>query len=272
MIINDLEKEREIISSSSASTDFSMTSAILSGLTQSNTSMQTKHNCPSGNCTWDPFQSLAVCSVCNDITDRLRTVHVSYDTGCSVQKRIVYRLPNGLRLTNPLRKLPPQIWMTGFGTDNQSQSVSFGFTDTLIWSMTLIRILDSEALWSSSSVSATECGLWYCVRNYSSVVKDGNLIEHSSLVSSTKSRNSWQLTTDNDLTGYDLMDNDLIDKYHDTNGVTDTLSYGEKSAFRLTDLQLGNGFNVSQDAVYGINNFMNTTFTGSPDRAVLVEA
>lgn len=254
MIINDLE-EGKITSDSSASTDFTMTSAILSGLTQSNISMQTKHNCPSGNCTWDSFQPLAVCSICTDITDRLRTVHVSFDTGCpDVQNLTVYRLPNGLRLTNPRREFPPDIWMTGFGTDNQSQSVSFESKDTLIWSMTLIRVLDPKAKWPSS-VSATECGLWYCVRNYSSVVKDGNLIERSSPVPSTKSRNSWQLSTDNDPSKIS----------RGTNGVTDTLSYGEKSAFRLTDLQLGNGFNVSQNAVYGINNFMNTTFTRSSD-------
>lgn len=65
----------------------------------------------------------------------------------------------------------------------------------------------------------------------------------------------------------DLNNNNLIDKYHDTNKVTDTLSYGEKFAFCLTDLQLDNDFNVSQNAIYDINNFMSTIFTRSLNRS-----
>lgn len=148
--------------------------------------------------------------------------------------------------------------MVGFGTDNGSQSISFGSKDTLIWSVTMIRISDPEALWSSSPVTATECGLWYYVNSYDSKVKDGNLNEVVSPAPSTRSHNSWQWSSDiwawsND---FNLQKN--------FKG-PETLSYGMFSIDNVTDLQIGDGFNVSQEADYGIGNFMNSTFTRSRD-------
>ena len=248
----------------SASADFAMTSAVLSGLWQSDTlvAQQTKHSCPSGNCTWDTFQSLAVCSACIDLTDRLSRNIVSYIPTCDGGGSFnltVYRLPNGVGLTNLWKGKPPVAWMVGFGTANGSQSISFGSKDTLIWSMTMIRILEPEAKWPSSSVTAAECGLWYCVNSYDSEVKDGNLREVVSSAPSTRSHNSWQWSThlwESYWNDFNLQEN--------SKG-PETLSYGKFSIENVTDLQLGDGFNVSQEAVYGISNFMNTTFTRSPD-------
>lgn len=97
-------------SDSSASADFSMTSAVLSGLTQSDTvvAQQTKHNCPSGNCTWDTFQSLAVCSACTDLTNRLNRVVVLFTTKCDFDhsKLTLFQLPNGLVLGNAIEGNP----------------------------------------------------------------------------------------------------------------------------------------------------------------------
>lgn len=102
---NDVAENNVMINSdASASADLTMTSAVFQGLTQPDTSVaqQTNHNCPSGNCTWDIFQSLAVCSACTDLTDRLIKITVSFKTTCfnTHVNLIVYRLPNGLDLTN----------------------------------------------------------------------------------------------------------------------------------------------------------------------------
>lgn len=35
-------------------------------------SQQTQHSCPTENCTWDTFTSLAICSGCNNVTDQLK--------------------------------------------------------------------------------------------------------------------------------------------------------------------------------------------------------
>lgn len=139
--------------------------------------------------------------------------------------------------------------MIGLGTNNGSQSITFSSKDTLIWSMTMIRVLNPEAPWPSSPVIAAECGLWYCVKNYDSMVKDGNLIEVESPAPSMKSNNSWHLF------GYPSSGVESQVKN------TETLSFGISSVYHLTDLQLDDRFNVSQPAVYGISSFMNTTFT-----------
>ena len=114
-----------------ASPDSAMTSAVFFGLTQPDTPVvrQTKYQCPSGNCTWDPFQSLAVCSGCTDLTDRLNRISLS-DLESS-RNETMYKLPNSLVLRS-WDIAPSFVLMTGFGTGNASQSVSFGAKDTLI--------------------------------------------------------------------------------------------------------------------------------------------
>lgn len=53
--------------------DFSMTSAILRGLSQNyaNISQHVPHDCVSGNCTFEAFNSLSVCATCNNVTPLL---------------------------------------------------------------------------------------------------------------------------------------------------------------------------------------------------------
>lgn len=109
--IVDNHGEMKATEGNSASADFAMTSAILSGLWQSDilVAQQTKHSCPSGNCTWDTFQSLTICSACIDLTDRLTKNIVPYITTCFGYhvNLIVYRLPNGLGLTSLFEGKPP---------------------------------------------------------------------------------------------------------------------------------------------------------------------
>lgn len=79
-----------------------MTSTVFSDLIQADTlvAQQTEYNCSSDNCTWDIFQSLAICSVCTDLTDRFTKIYVLYIGECfrGHVNSIVYRLSNGLRL------------------------------------------------------------------------------------------------------------------------------------------------------------------------------
>lgn len=259
---------------STAKADSTMISAVLFDLTQPDTRVarQTVYNCPSGNCTWDTFQSLAVCSGCTDLTDRLKRSSfrpLAHDTTSAYFNETVYWLPNGLGLINANGvKIDQTLFTTGFGTGNKSQSMTFGSKDTLIWSMTLIRVVDPKVLWPHSSVTATECGLWYCVQSYKSMVKNNNLIEVSSPALSTRSRDSWQLSLDSfESPGYEGRVQDKL--LNSTMRPPDSLNFDQGSMVGyLTDLQLGAGFNVSQAAVYGISDLMNTTFTGNVNAAV----
>lgn len=200
------------VSDFGATAEIAMKSAIYFGLTRPDTTVAqlTDYTCPSGNCTWDPFQSLAVCSACTDLSDRLDRLDLYESTDgdgsvCFADVKDVkdvkdfgdhryteYRLPNalGLQGSNYYGSSPAMI---GSGTNNKSYSISLGSKDTLIWSITLIRIADPKTKWPNSSVTAAECGLWYCVRNYSSKVENGKLIEVSSHASSTRSpADFWQ--------------------------------------------------------------------------------
>lgn len=114
-----------------------MKSAVFYGLSQPDylISQQIKPSCTSGNCTWPTFQSLAVCSACNDVTDQIMekdlgvtsqlSVELDMDSPSSLENVIQHQLPNGL-------KIDRTVLMTAFGTGNSTASVSFASYDTMI--------------------------------------------------------------------------------------------------------------------------------------------
>ncbi|KAL6716238.1 hypothetical protein ACLMJK_005804 [Lecanora helva] len=144
--------------------NFALKSAVFYGVSQPDTlvSQQIRRSCPSDNCTWEPFQSLAICSTCADLSE---------NGGVEQANLTEYRLPNGLILNNPDDS--DLLLMTGLGTSDQSQSLSFINRDTLIWSMALMKV-DND---TSPPVTAVESGLWYCVNEYNSSVENGDLSE-----------------------------------------------------------------------------------------------
>lgn len=87
--------------------------AILSGLDQPlrNIVQQGTFLCPTGNCTWPVYESLAICNKCYDLTGSLDRVDSDSGQRISLGKddAAVYvavnpgtalRLPNGLYLSN----------------------------------------------------------------------------------------------------------------------------------------------------------------------------
>lgn len=239
-----------------ADADFGMKSAVLSGLSQADAyiSQQNPHFCPSGNCTWDTFMSLAVCSACNDVTNRVVTkdmgvtvpLAIDLDTtnpGLLQMHVIQYQLPNGLRGDRT-------TLMTAYGTGNLTESISFGSHDTLIWSMTMMNFTGDHSVAVDSppvKVSAIECGLWYCVNAYTTAIKNGNLTEIVRPGLSKRNMDSWQPTGNS-------FRNILITP------PPKTINYDLTSSVQRTDLQLDESFNVSQAAVYGISQLMKDTF------------
>lgn len=160
-----------------------------------------------------------------------------------VQKVTDYRLPNGLTGDS-------SILMTAYGTGNENESVSFTSHDTLIWSMTMMNFSVKEEPMASVNVSAIECGLWYCVNSYKSAVKDGNLIETIEPAPSKREPDSWRpFLGPTDWRGAVAPP-------------PNTINYNRISSWlERTDLQLGEGFNLSQAAIYSISDLMNATFT-----------
>lgn len=229
-----------------------MKSAVFYGLSQPDSliSQQTQRSCSSGNCTWDTFTSLAVCSGCNDLTNKIENVnpdeyplaaYLGLSNALTVEQAVTqYRLPNGLSGDG-------SIQMTAYGTSNETESVSFTSHDTLIWSMTMMNFTVKEEPTASVSVSAIECGLWYCVNSYKSAVKDGNLTVTIESAPSKRKPGSWRPF------------NEPMNWRPEVDPPPIIYNRTSRHISRM-DLQLGEGFNLSQAAIYSISDFMYATF------------
>lgn len=220
-----------------------MKSAVFYGMSHSTKEIykQAQVSCLSGNCTWAPFKSLAVCSACKNLTNQIEEQGATepligefIGQPNPAPKITDYWLPNGLHGDF-------SMLMTAYGTGNPSETISFTSYNTLIWSMTMMNFTKEEGQTSKTTVSALECGLWYCVNEYNSTVKGGNLEESVKPAFSERSSSSWK----------------PIDG---TGGGEDPLFFNNTLENFLSDLQLGDGFNVSQTAVYSISDLMNATF------------
>ena len=252
--------------------DLRMRSAILEGLCQPDAwiSQQTQHACPSGNCTWDSFYSLAICSACNDVTDQIEKIQVGIPEGSVGQppegeqsdQAFMYVLPNGLGGNY-------ENLMTGWGSVDRNESVSFTSLDTLIWSMTMMNVTSKDKHIGdvSVSVSAIECGLWYCVNSYQAAVENGKFTETIRPAPSKKNPDSWLPLTNNGTASvaapFEFVFDELPPAESLSNGTTfdGYISPAHKGPLDVpesvklderTDLQLGEGFNVSQAAVLTI--------------------
>ncbi|CAJ0555476.1 Ff.00g055410.m01.CDS01 [Fusarium sp. VM40] len=146
----------------------SMESAILTGLSRSpwEVAREALVQCPTGNCTWDQFNTLGVCHKCNNITSDLRRVKDFGDALFALGKyrldgynvpSTAFSLPNGHFIANidgcppysgPFAKCdneqPLGIYSdekyvtTSFGTGNPNKTNTMKDIDTLIWSMSVI--------------------------------------------------------------------------------------------------------------------------------------
>jgi len=133
-------------------------------------------SCSTGNCTFPPFQSLAVGSTCEDLTDRLSHTCGKSGTYCE------HRLPNGLSVNKSHNS---GVWssMTTSGYFGTVGPVGYGnsfFNFSMVTTDGLERSLEKGA-------TATQCHLYWCVNTYESSVINGQLHEHV--------RSSWHSNT-----------------------------------------------------------------------------
>jgi hypothetical protein len=139
--------------------DFSLQSAIVSGLTRpaDSVTQQLPFVCASGNCTWEPFESLAVCSVCHDVESTLSRFEHSgrlpyyltindVSSPAYADHGTAFKLPNGHFISNvdgwafnhPVNETVAGtatggiLYMSTFGTTNASLTSSFAGMPNLI--------------------------------------------------------------------------------------------------------------------------------------------
>lgn len=253
-----------------------MQSAVLYGLSQplKNTIQQLPFNCPSGNCTWPAYESLAVCSTCNDVTSSLEQVtdmgaqyvYLMDDADAAYASNgTAFRLPNVLFIDN----LDGWQWgttkhgammMTTFGTGNASKTVTMKSLDTLIWAVSILKAsanpTNASATWPNLPVAATECALHYCVNRHSTSVRNGTLTETiTPLPSATRDPSSW------DTPSFPAAFKTLNATMHASIEFDDKFSCIARSDLAITSS--GSSYNVSQNAVDSISAFFKKTFEAS---------
>lgn len=253
----------------SADPDFSMQSAILYGMDQpmENVFQQGGFNCPTGNCTWPRFESLAVCNMCTNVTARLESIVASFwapDSGTA------FILPNGLYLYNANgweygssgeivlddgALTTAGYLMTALGTDNASETITAHDLDTLIISIPMVRVwpgpLATTVTWPDLPLSAMECALFYCVNSYEFKVSNGTLLVESDQIKDAKrAANSWVAEGN---------------QHHLNKSTPESIAFSKaNSEFPRTDLMLvspnGSRFNISQPAINSISYYYQSTF------------
>jgi hypothetical protein len=246
----------------SSTPDFSMQSAILFGLSNSQTSIsqQTAAHCPGAHCEWEPYDSLAVCSQCTDISDKLVATTTNYtqdnlyqyqaedfnsaNPGLSAMIGEVtsFGFPNGLHMDNDSGAAGYNVSLVSYATSNRTATVTFRDNGLLLYSLTMI-IRPATITDPKNPFTAMECGLTYCVKNYNSSILNGTLIETSTPLPLPQS--PWSRKPNSS----------SPDPYPEKLDVS--------VDYPRSDLQLGDRFNISQVAINGIGTGISSVFTVS---------
>lgn len=138
----------------------STTGALYTGIfeSQSPNSNTITVDCPTGNCTFAPYQTLGFCSQCANITDSL-DLNV---TGISMtSQEYDYTLPNGWNFTTSMSM---QYLMNATSSRDLLEIDTNGLP--LVNNFTGIA---AAGYGVPPDISATECALYFCVQTYEEI-------------------------------------------------------------------------------------------------------
>ncbi|KAL6721585.1 hypothetical protein ACLMJK_000689 [Lecanora helva] len=143
--------------------DMSMKASIYSGIfdVDDHADVLVDHVCPTGNCTWVDFSSLAVCSKCANITSY---VERSCDaTGCHRSSLAggPSLVGSGGQINSSITDISPEL------VDVEASIIQFSS-------------LLSKPMDTGYQTSAWECVMFYCINQYSASVTDGTIKQHIS--------------------------------------------------------------------------------------------
>ena len=145
--------------------DLSMKAAVYDGVFAigNHADRNIEYDCPTGNCTWPEFSTLAVCSKCEDITS-------SVEKSCNNTGCYMLSLPNGPTLT-------------GFGGQINSSVTNISANlHEIQASVVKFTSLISKRIEDPNDALAVECAMWYCVQTYSASVEN-SVISQTALAS-----------------------------------------------------------------------------------------
>ncbi|KAI1386604.1 uncharacterized protein F4822DRAFT_321465 [Hypoxylon trugodes] len=254
-----------------------------------NAKQTTSFVCPTANCTWPVFASLAVCSACNDVSHHLRrheengtNLGISYTSTSQMQGNYtIYSLPN-LNLANIFNSTVTQrgnlysldTYMVATTITDPQLTLSFQNITTLI---TAVDILKADAgyeagnlEWEDTPVSATECALYFCVNAYESTVQKGILTERIVASWAEKDLGSYRHTGGNNYsessTHYDQYDKWINHSFYYYPGLDYPRSdleifipAGDLKKYELTE----GHFNLSQNTIGSTVRYVNEQLLNS---------
>lgn len=259
--------------------DLGMQSAIMYGLDQpiENVVQQGTFKCPSGNCTWPSFHSLAVCNRCTNLTDGLERLvsngnqssYLRKDSDYigsfgSVNDGTAFRLSNGLYLDNEngwtftvnathVANYRPGVMLATLGTANASDTASVQDLDTLIWSMSMIRADPYVSAWPDMPVSAVECALFYCVNNFEITVSNGALQQSGEQATDfTRASDSWDAPKE--------YASQMTESQLNSIAFDKMFSAIPRSDLALESATNGSRFSIAPVAVNSISHYYQSTF------------
>jgi hypothetical protein len=121
-------------------------------------------SCMTGNFTYPPFQSPAVESACEDLTDKqsrtCSNASGEFEAPCE------YTLPNGLNIIQTTQSLTASGCLAPVNRVRYGNSFNFSMTTDAINPLRLL------------STTAVQCRLYWCVNTYESSILNGQLQEH----------------------------------------------------------------------------------------------
>ena len=141
----------------------SMLAALYDGVFASNLTRSTSAvtpNCPTGNCTFPSFASMAVCSKCANVTSLLNH---TYDPGTGLGSSDIWTLPNGQSIGNI---------ETGYEAINMNASFASGVGSQALPlnSRALLPYSHQGAITNMTILiegpSAWDCVLFFCAKSY----------------------------------------------------------------------------------------------------------
>ncbi|KAI5459059.1 hypothetical protein BGZ63DRAFT_270509 [Mariannaea sp. PMI_226] len=250
--------------------DMGMTASVWNGFSYlvAQENLWPAFSCASGNCTWDPFPSIAVCSRCHDISGhvkkksgitRIPNAQTSAGwvlvngtqppdvsnsdsfanrglVGAMNYTKYEIRYPLDLSISNydgprrcgPGNLLCPDTYLSTRVTSNPGLSLNFQDYTTMIVAIQYMEAnaswKDNKTWWEDTTVTATECGLYFCVNEYETKIDKGVLNE--TVVS------SWSNKTSDSYSSFEL---DLREYMEIANSTLDMNQWGYVN---LTDLQI----------------------------------
>lgn len=161
--------------------------AIYTGLFQSASphSNAVTMSCPTGNCTFNPYQSLGICTRCANITDKLSNSSESFGTLINYD----YKLPNGLHFQTAMN----MVYLMNGTVDLPLLRVETGGVPSIL----NFTAISAAGYGVPPSVSATECALYFCVNTFNSSVTQSAF--HETRVSTRTSSNATTSAITEDL-------------------------------------------------------------------------